>query len=203
MKKQLFLALLVTSALSMFSLNAFPSKQAFSKYKNKYFVETGTFMGDGLQLALNLGYPILHSIEISPTHYQKAKKRFSKNKNVHLWLGDSSKILVDVLRQIDAPATFWLDGHYSGGDTSKGETMSPLLRELAAIKNHPIKTHTLLIDDARQFGTADFDGLTLEQIKATILSINPNYQFTFEDCGLKQDFLKNDVLVAYIKPAAS
>jgi hypothetical protein len=121
------------------------------------------------------------------------KKRFSKNKNVVVLEGDSSKEFDAILAKIDAPATFWLDGHYSWGETAKGETNTPLVQELDAIMKHSIKNHTILIDDVRQFGTVEFDFLTLDQIIQKIREINPKYAFSFED-----GYVKNDVLVAQV-----
>jgi hypothetical protein len=99
-----------------------------------------------------------------------------------------------LLKRIDGPATFWLDGHYSCvAMAGKGETNTPLLAELESIRQHPVKTHTILIDDIRLLATEHLDYLTLDQITKKILEINPNYQITFED-----GVISNDVLVAFI-----
>ncbi|MBI2810892.1 MAG: hypothetical protein HYX67_08705, partial [Candidatus Melainabacteria bacterium] len=95
---------------------------------------------------------------------------------------------------IDAPATFWLDGHYSGPGTAMGNSNTPLLEELKHIAQHPIKTHTLLIDDIRLLGAQEMDFITLEELKREILLINPNYEFSFED-----GYAANDVLVAKVR----
>ena len=39
----------------------------------------------------------------------------------------------ELVRQLDGPALFWLDGHYSGGDTAKGELDTPVSAELESI----------------------------------------------------------------------
>ena len=49
------------------------------------------------------------------------------------------------------PVLFWLDGHYSGGDTAKGELDTPVSVELDSILESPVKGHVILIDDARCF----------------------------------------------------
>lgn len=176
------------------SIHASTTQKVFEKYPNHYFVETGTWYGDGVQMALNTGFQEVYSIELAPHYYEKAQKRFSNQWNIHLYQGDSAKILGNVIANINESITFWLDGHCSLEDTAKGETMTPLLSELELIKQHPIKTHTILIDDIRQASTSAFDYTTLEQIIAKLKEINPNYSLTFED-----GFVKNDVLVAYIK----
>jgi FkbM family methyltransferase len=60
-------------------------------------------------------------------------------------LGDSR----DILPQLDLsePTVFWLDGHWSAGDTAGEGDECPLLDELATIGPQ----HAILIDDARLF----------------------------------------------------
>jgi hypothetical protein len=187
------LCFLFTTFSPSFSF-ATTSTNVFAKYPNTYFLETGTYFGDGVQMALAAGFSRVYSIELSPHYHELAKTRFKNEKNVDLALGDSAKILGNIINKIHEPITFWLDGHCSMGDTAKGETMTPLMLELESIKQHPVKTHTIMIDDIRQFGTCYFDYLTLDQVLNKIMSINPNYKIAFED-----GFVKNDVLVAYIK----
>jgi hypothetical protein len=43
---------------------------------------------------------------------------------------------------------FWLDRHYSGGFTAKGEKDCPIIEELDAISNGSHLKHSILIDDA-------------------------------------------------------
>jgi hypothetical protein len=183
--------------LVMCNHSLFASAQAgvFSKYPNEYFVETGSYQGDGIAIALKLGYKHIYSIEIAPHYHELCKQRFSNDPRVNLFLGDSAKILYDVIKTINAPMTFWLDGHYSAGDTGKGETYSPIMQELEAIKKHPVKNHTILIDDIRYLGLVEFDYVTFEEITSKILEINPNYTFSFE-----HGFVSNDILVAKIVP---
>ena len=57
------------------------------------------------------------------------------------------KIFKDVISKIDSSATFWLDAHWDGD--VMGEYKCPLPFELEALLSHPIKEHTLLIDDRR------------------------------------------------------
>jgi len=193
MKKAFFLSL-VTSCLAVQSLFAITTAGVFKKYPNPCFVETGSFRGQGIDNALKAGFSQVYSIELAPHYYTFCKKKFSNRRNVHLFLGDSSAVLARVIASIDKPITFWLDGHCSNGDTARGETMTPLMKELEAIKLHPIKTHTILIDDVRCFGTKEFDFLTQQAVLLKLKEINPKYTIVYED-GYK----KKDVLVAYIK----
>lgn len=176
------------------NLAATTTTEVFAKYRNRIFIETGSQYGDGIQKALNAGYEKVYSIELSPTFYNHCVKRFKGNKNVKIILGDSSKELPKLLTEINEPVTFWLDGHYSWKNTARGDTNTPILNELDTIKNHHIKDHTILIDDVRQFGTVEFDFISLDEIKEKILEINSKYSITFEN-----GHISNDVLVAKTK----
>ncbi len=173
---------------------AYGSESLFARFPNTYFIETGSFTGNGIQQALNTGcFAKIHSIEFSSLHYNNVCQKFENHPQVFLWQGDSGELLNILLKSIDAPATFWLDAHYSGGDTARGSTLSPIIKELRCIRNHAIKRHVILIDDVRQFGCYEFDYVTLEQIINELMQINPNYKIEFLDCPFKE----KDVLAAY------
>lgn len=165
----------------------------FQKHLNPIFIETGSYHGSGIQKALKASFKEVYSIELSPNLYDFCRKLFEGNPQVHLYLGDSSNALENILSVIDQQATFWLDAHYSGGITATSGSL-PLLNELKVIAQHPIKTHTILIDDVRLFGTSEFDFINLEEIKDALKEINPNYIFYFED-----GYIANDILVAEIR----
>jgi hypothetical protein len=125
-------------------------------------VETGTFFGDML-IAQFRRFEKLYSIELSDYFYNKAVQRFRKIDNVYLFHGDSSTVLQNVLSDIHQPVLFWLDGHYSGGNTAKGDKECPIWEELNAIVRRK-QCDIILIDDARLF-TGEGDYPTLEEIK--------------------------------------
>jgi len=168
----------------------------FNRFPNAYFVETGSQDGHGIGAGIAAGFKEVHSIELSETHYLRCKALFQDSPKVHLWLGDSGIVLEEVIREMDAPITFWLDGHFCGNTSAKGDVNCPILQELECIKNHPIKTHTILIDDIRLFGSEHFDFIPLSLIEAKIREINPEYTITYEDAH----HFSQDVLVARIIP---
>ncbi|HAB99807.1 MAG TPA: hypothetical protein DCE71_08305 [Parachlamydiales bacterium] len=146
---------------------------------NKYFIETGSYYGYGIKRALHSGlFEKIYSIEMAPELYEHCRKEFADYPQVELFLGDSSVLLSELLAHIEAPATFWLDSHYSSENTAKGLTHNPILHELDRIKEHFIKNHTIMIDDAKLFGTAEFDFIEIDDIKKKILEINPNYKIS-------------------------
>jgi hypothetical protein len=161
------------------------SKLLFSKYMNPVFIETGSAFGDGIQQAKDAGFKTIYSIELHEEAFSSCKKRFSKDNNITIIRGDSSVALSPLLDKIVQPTTFWLDGH--------DEDQYPLLKELEAIKKHPIKTHTIIIDDLRMFDE-NKHGLSLKIIKDKIIEINPHYEFILEN-----GHIPNDILVAIIR----
>ena len=129
------------------------------KYSIGEFVETGTYLGDTLCYIAKKGVRCT-SIELSRELYETACKRFRVYKNVRLVQGDSGQRLPEVLKEINKPVLFWLDGHYSSGITACAGTHTPVSIELKAILSHRIKQHVILIDDARNFdGTNNYPHL--------------------------------------------
>jgi hypothetical protein len=114
------------------------------------FVETGTYYGATVEAMKSL-YKNLISIEVNEALYLKACDRFKGDANVRIVHGDCVREMPVILSQIQEPAVFWLDGHYSGGETGLGEVEDPILISLDQIAVHPVKDHTIFVDDARTF----------------------------------------------------
>lgn len=126
----------------------------------KHFVETGTFLGSMVEHIAATGVQC-HTIEIDDIIYARAIKILARHKNIDCLKGDSAVVLPQLLEKIDQPAVFWLDGHYSGGFTGKGEADTPVSAELQMILEHSVKGHVILIDDARDFtGSGDYPRLS-------------------------------------------
>lgn len=172
--------------------------QGFHSFKKRIFVETGTFGGDGIQKALDAGFEEIHSIDIDPVFIRNTRQRFNQQRNIHLYVKDSSYQLWDVIKAIKEPVVFWLDAHIGFPDPNAIDVKNtPLMQELDQIKQHPIKSHTILIDDLHCCQTLLFDYLTLDQIIAKVLEINPEYLISFVDGGGEGEY-KNNILVASI-----
>lgn len=119
----------------------------------RVFVETGTYEGRTLR-AVRQYFESLYSIELGEDLYRKACARFRSDPKIFLFQGDSGDRLRDILDTVgDRRCLFWLDAHYSRGDTARGSEDTPVLRELHAIARHSRKDHVILVDDARCFGT--------------------------------------------------
>ena len=115
------------------------------------FVETGTFLGN-TTLAMQPHFGQLYTIEIDQKLFAAAQQRLQPHANVRVILGDSATQLRNLLQDLpaDRRCLFWLDGHYSGTVTGKGQQYTPIRDELRAICQHSTR-HVILVDDARLF----------------------------------------------------
>ncbi len=164
------------------------SADILRRYPNHTFVETGTLRGDGVQAALDAGFESVVSIEIDRDLFEKTMPRFAKDKRVALYRGDSGSELPFIMKEIQHPATIWLDAHGVAGDGTKGE--SPLIRELKCITRHPIKSHTILIDDFQVFDRAFRHNVTEADVFEVLSTICPHYKYTRIDApGRPQSIL--------------
>lgn len=176
-------------------------KGLFEKYKcNKnVLVETGTYKGLGVQLALEAGYLSVSSVELASKLYESAVSMFKNNNRVKLYNGTSEECLWTMIKDINEEIVFWLDAHYAGDTGVMGPEKSPIIKELSIIKRHPIKTHTIMIDDVRDMGTGHFGMITKYQVIEKILEINTDYKITYEDGSVSDNqIFHKDILVAYI-----
>jgi hypothetical protein len=151
------------------------------EFNAKILVETGTYYGDMIWSQRKV-FDTLYSIELSETLHKKAIKRFKKEPNIYLFHGDSGNVLPEILKKLDQPAIFWLDGHYSGGETARGEKDCPIIAELTHIFSSKFN-HILLIDDARCFVNEGdlIDYPTIDYLKEFILSKKPQSTIEVEN----------------------
>lgn len=165
-------------------------------FRNPVFVETGTYQGDTTQQVATSGqFERILSMELSPHYHAHASNQLRGFDNVQVILGNSRTDLWDVMKDITVPITFWLDAHWSGVPYigEDGVTRCPVLSELQQIMRHPIKTHTIMIDDVRLMDGEHFP-VRLPEIEEALKRINPNYVLTYFD-----DYTApNDVLVAHL-----
>lgn len=158
-----------------------PNRSLLKEYKNgRVFVETGSYIGDAIQQAIEAGYEKIISIDIDQKNIDFCKRRFDPLGVIQLICGDSAECLWDAIKDIDEPITFWLDSHWQlFEDEPKGDNPFPLLKELQQIARHPIKTHTILIDDILILTHPDVNNVTRKNIEAAIRIINPKYKISY------------------------
>ncbi|MCX6786451.1 MAG: hypothetical protein NTU85_01350 [Candidatus Kaiserbacteria bacterium] len=149
------------------------------KFSTDIFIETGTYMGETID-ALKNTFKKLISIELGKELFEKATNKFKMYSHITILNGDSAHVLHSVLAPINETILFWLDGHYSGGITAKGDLNTPIVKELQLILNHKIKNHVILIDDARCFiGENDYP--TIGELFSFILKITDDFSFAVEN----------------------
>lgn len=162
-------------------------QNAITFYQKKYgyttLVETGTYLGDMVE-AQKGRFKKIFSIELGVDLHARAVKRFRNDKHVTIVQGDSGKVLPQVLKQINEPAIFWLDGHYSAGITAQGEKDCPIFEEIDAIFSAKKFDHVILVDDARCFlGQGDYP--TIEKLTEYIQKKNPSYKVEVKDDSIR------------------
>ena len=114
-------------------------------------IETGTYMGGGAR-ALSEIFDAVVTVELSHDLHRRAAQMLAEVSNVRLVHGDSRVELRSLAAERIA-TFYWLDGHWSGGETAGAGHECPVLDELAAIgSGHP--DDCVLIDDARLFAAA-------------------------------------------------
>ena len=148
------------------------------------FIETGTYLGD-TTYAMRNTFGCVYSIELSKELYSQAVIRFAGDDNVKLLLGSSSEKLEEVSRiAADLRPIFWLDAHWSAGNTSRGADNTPIKQELTIIARHNPCDAIIMIDDVRSFAEiqpgfdvheSNFGYPLLSELMDYVLQIMPSH----------------------------
>jgi hypothetical protein len=139
-----------------------------------WFIETGTYLGDTLWFMRSVDH--IFSIEVQPDLARLAELRFKRHPKIKVLQGDSADQLEHIVKKIDGPCLFWLDGHYSAGITGRGSKDCPIFEEIAAIASGSKHLHSIMIDDARCFGS-DPNYPEIAEFKRVSDALFPKHQF--------------------------
>lgn len=120
------------------------------------FIETGTYLGK-TTLAIEPLFQEIYTIEIKEELYHQAKNNYLGDK-INFLLGDSSHLLEKVCNNVNKKAIFFLDGHWSMGETGRGKKDCPLYEEIEQIIRHFKLPCIIIIDDYRLFGKGPSTG---------------------------------------------
>jgi hypothetical protein len=142
--------------------------QLKKRFGPSVFVETGTYRGKMI-FAMRPYFERLVSIELAEHLARRAEATFAGCPEVTIVRGDSAERLREILDGLDEAALFWLDGHYSGGETGHGEKSTPIMEELEAIFGHHVSNHVIAIDDALCFGQ-DPDYPNIDRLRDMVYS---------------------------------
>lgn len=174
------------------------SKDFLNKLQEDYtkyncFIETGTYNGE-TTFALEPYFDKLYTIEFSEKYYNNTKNKYHGNK-INFVLGDSSVVFQSLLPTITDNCIFFLDGHWSSGDTGKSEKDCPLVEEITHINNLFQNEAIIIVDDFRLFGlrlNEDWSNINKEELLEILkLRINKVYH-------LDSECAKNDRLIIHI-----
>lgn len=168
------------------------SSETLKRHKyGSVFIETGTFLGDGVQAALDAGFETIHSIELNDDMYRDACARFRNTPGVTIWHGDSADVLPQILERVGpVRCTLWLDAHASGPLSGGRSGGTPVLDELDAIAASEARC-LIMIDDRRLFGSSEWSFVTEPQAIDALRRIHRvMYTISHED-----GFIRDDILV--------
>ena len=144
-----------------------------ARHKCTTMVETGTYIGASSYLFSGV-FNSVHTIEADPFLHSASSTLFSTlgSRNIHSHGGDSGAVLPVLARNLTEKTIFFLDGHYSGGITSKQYGFCPLMAELTGIFSSNLDS-VIIIDDARDMGNPQYPSLR------EIMSIIPEGRSAF------------------------
>ncbi len=149
------------------------------EYNLSILIETGTYRGEMTE-ALHDYFNKIYSIELSEKYAKNAQRYFRGSKKVKIIQGDSGDVIGELIKAINNPTLFWLDGHYSADDTARGLKSTPIMEELNHILRAKDMHHVILIDDARSFGKSE-DYPSMDELKSFITSLRENVKIVTED----------------------
>lgn len=155
---------------------------------NEYstFVETGTSYG----ASINAIYPYFEKIwtvELSEELYAFSNQFIKTLPHCTHVLGDSLVELPKYLKSLnkDEKVFFWLDAHYSSGNTARNHLDVPLIEECVIIdKNYQSCTGIVVIDDVRMFGTnvnEDWSYVSHDAVVASFSNFNIDFMEIVDD----------------------
>lgn len=184
-----------------------PGRNLFKEFKGNHttFIETGSYRGDGIQLALDAGFTNIISIDIDPENIDFCMSRFdlyrgidSPKANILLVCGDSAEELGKVVARLQEPAMFWLDAHaqHFEGEVL-GKNPFPLEKELRQIRQWGVQKNTILVDDMLHLTHPDITGISKMLIEHWVIeACNKPLGSGFVDIKYFANPVKNSILLA-------
>ncbi len=176
-----------------------PNKNLLKEFPNPVYLETGIYRCDSIHQAMEAGFETIIGLDNDQSAIDFCFDRFTLRQQVEHEMqflkADSAVDLWKIIEPINHRITFFLDAHFQLIEgTEKGDNPFPLMKELEQIAKHPIKNHTIIIDDLLYLTHPDITGWTRREIANAILEINRNYKM-----NLIANPVINNMLVAWIE----
>ncbi len=151
----------------MGTLTKFELNEYIKKYELTDFIETGTYLGDGLNYAKNFKFKNLYSIELIEQYYNHCYTKFKEYNNIKLYNGKSTDMLSLIFTENRVGNTlFWLDAHlphfydskYNTNYSENKNVLIPLEEEINIICNSKNTiSDVIIIDDLRLYEIGNFE----------------------------------------------
>lgn len=135
--------------------------QQFTDYK--VFIETGTNQGRCVQLALDLGFKRVVTIEIDDELWKQCWEKFKEDDRVICFRGDS-RLCLPMAMNVKSEAVVYLDAHSKGND--------PVFGELEVIARYYDKAKVVIIDDWNDYKRREVEVRTI---------LGTGYSYRIED----------------------
>lgn len=168
-----------------------PSYNLLTRHPNRVYLETGIFRGDSIQQAIDAGFQRIIGIELFQENVDFCLSRFhGRQENIQFLCGDSALHLWDVIKHITEPVTFFLDSHSQLlEDEPPIANPFPLLKELEQINYHPVRSHTIIIDDILYMTHPEVTGWSKARIENILYQINSKYTIEYVANPVKSNLL--------------
>ena len=147
--------------------------------ENSIWVETGTYLGDTTKF-LSSNFPYVHTIEPSDFYIKIAKSLIKDSRKITFHKGTSEECFEDICQNLTGDVSFWLDGHFSGGNTYKNDLDTPVKYELNILTKYINKFEkvSIFIDDIRCSFNLDKDYPSLNYY--VNWALKNNFKWTIE-----------------------
>ena len=141
----------------------FTNPHSYSKFRqinalrkktgSNVLVETGTYLGVTTRRCSRV-FDRVYTIELDPGLAAQAQRYLKSKRNVEVIVGDALVEIGAVMEKVEGDrAIVFLDGHYSGEGTAKGELTEPAVEELSVLELYMDRIGGVIIDDFREFGS--------------------------------------------------
>jgi predicted O-methyltransferase YrrM len=138
----------------------------------RVFVESGTYLGDTTAF-LRPSVDRVITVELAPTYAVAARQRFAADPGITVIEGDALNVLPALLEDLTEPALIYLDGHYSGGETARGNLDEPAAAILRSLDDANVpEGSVLVVDDLRHMGDPGLP--ELDELTAAARAAFPN-----------------------------